>query len=123
MVFTHIPAVAVLFILPLLSSPSLAAILWLIRGFFSLMDVPTKQSYTMAIVSPEERSAMAGLQGVGQNLAGTISPFLSVLLWNTFSAWVPFFLAGTLKALYLSSLYFQFRKIPAPEEKNRVRSK
>lgn len=121
MVFTHIPAVAILFIVPLLSSPSLAAILWLIRGFFSLMDVPTKQSYTMAIVSPEERSAMAGLQGVGQNLAGTISPFLATILWSTFSAWVPFFLSGTLKVLYLSSLYFQFRKIPAPEEENRVR--
>jgi len=121
MVFTHIPAVAILFIVPMLSSASLAAILWLIRGFFSLMDVPTKQSYTMAIVSPEERSAMAGLQGVGQNLAGTISPFLATILWSTFAAWVPFFFSGTLKALYLSSLYFQFRKVPTPEEANRSR--
>ena len=122
MVFTHIPAVAILFIVPMLSSASLAAILWLIRGFFSLMDVPTKQSYTMAIVSPEERSAMAGLQGVGQNLAGTISPFLATFLWGTFAAWVPFFFSGALKAIYLSSLYFQFRKVPTPEEANRSRS-
>ena len=86
------------------------------------MDVPTKQSYTMAIVSPEERSAMAGLQGVGQNLAGTISPFLATFLWSTFAAWVPFFFSGALKAIYLSSLYFQFRKVPTPEEANRSRS-
>ena len=116
MVFTHIPASLLLIAIPFLPSAWLAAIFWLARGFCSRMDVPTRESYTMAIVAPEERVAMAGLNTTTRSVTGTISPSLATLLWSMGAVSLPFIVCGVLKIGYDLSLYFMFRDVHPPEE-------
>jgi MFS family permease len=79
--------------------------------------VPTRQSYVMAVVSPEERSAAAGITGVARTIGAAISPLFAGLLFARPSlANVPFFLAGTLKIVYDVLLYKEFKAVHAPEE-------
>ena len=119
-VFTHIPAVLMATAIPFLPSAGLAAAFWMGRGFFSQMDVPTKQSYTMAVVGSHERSALAGTNNVARSIIGTATPSLATLLWSTFSAAVPFVASGALKMAYLATFYFTFRSVRPPEEQRRL---
>jgi len=81
------------------------------------MDVPTRQSYTMAVVSPEERSAAAGITGVARTTGAAISPLFVGLMFARHSLInLPFFIAGTLKIVYDLLLYREFRALPSPEE-------
>jgi MFS family permease len=117
MVFTHIPSNILLIAVPLMPSLRLAVILLLVRFSISQMDVPTRQSYTMAVVAPDERSAASGVTTIARSVGGAVSPtltgiFLSVpALLST-----PFFLAGSLKIVYDLMLYRSFRKVTPPEE-------
>jgi MFS family permease len=82
------------------------------------MDVPTRQSYVMAVVSPEERSAAAGITGVARTIGASISPlFVGMLFARPALINVPFFLAGTLKIVYDLLLYKQFAAVQPPEER------
>jgi MFS family permease len=82
------------------------------------MDVPTRQSYTMAVVSAEERSAAAGITGVARTTGAAISPlFVGFLFSRPALINVPFFLAGGLKIVYDLLLYKQFIALAPPEEK------
>jgi len=116
MVVTHLPSNILLILVPLMPTLSLAVLVLLVRFSISQMDVPTRQSYTMAIVSPEERSAAAGITGVARTTGAAISPLFAGLLFARPSlVSVPFFLAGGLKIVYDLLLYRAFARVHPPE--------
>ena len=117
MVATHLPSNVLLILVPLMPTLALAVAVLLLRFSISQMDVPTRQSYTMAVVPPEERSAAGGITGVARTTGAAISPLFAGFLFARPSlANVPFFLAGGLKVVYDLLLYFSFRKLRPPEE-------
>ena len=111
MVFTHLPSNILLILVPFMPTLPLAAGVLLARFAISQMDVPTRQSYTMAIVSPEERSAAAGVTGVARSLGVSASPLLAGPLYLSAAlAWAPFVISGGLKIVYDLALYRAFIK-------------
>ena len=117
MVFTHIPSNVLLILVPLMPTLPLAIGVLLLRFSISQMDVPTRQSYTMAVVAPDERSAASGVTAIARSVGASISPALTGLLFSIpvlFSA--PFFLSGGLKIIYDLLLYREFRAVKPPEE-------
>jgi MFS family permease len=117
MVFTHLPSNMLLLLVPLMPNLPLAAGLLLLRFSISQMDVPARQSYTMAVVAPDERSAAAGLTGIARTIGASLSPALAgLLISNPALLGAPFFVAGTLKVIYDLLLYASFRALKAPEE-------
>jgi MFS family permease len=118
MVFTHVPSNIFLILVPLMPNLPLAIGMLLTRFSISQMDVPTRQSYTMAVVAPDERSAASGVTTIARSVGAALSPSLAGLLMATpllFSA--PFILAGSLKLVYDFLLYRSFRSVKPPEEK------
>jgi MFS family permease len=117
MVYTHLPSNILLILVPLMPTLPLAIAVLLLRFSISQMDVPTRQSYTMAVVNPEERSAAAGITGVARTTGAAISPLFAGFLFARPSLInVPFFLAGGLKILYDILLYRAFVQVTPPEE-------
>ena len=117
MVVTHLPSNILLILVPLMPSVSLAVLVLLLRFSISQMDVPTRQSYTMAVVPPEERSAAGGFTGVARTTGAALSPLLAGFLFARPSLIsTPFFIAGTLKIIYDLLLYKQFVAVRPPEE-------
>jgi MFS family permease len=117
MVFTHIPSNILLILVPLMPTLPLAIGVFLLRFSISQMDVPTRQSYTMAVVSPDERSAASGVTAIARSVGAAFSPALTGLLLSNpllFSA--PFFVSGGLKIIYDLLLYREFRAAKPPEE-------
>jgi MFS family permease len=117
MVVTHLPSNILLILVPLMPNLSLAVLVLLLRFSISQMDVPTRQSYTMAVVPAEERSAAGGFTGVARTTGAAISPLLAGFLFarpTLINA--PFFIAGTLKIIYDLLLYKQFVAVRPPEE-------
>ncbi len=117
MVFTHIPSNVLLMLVPLMPNLPLAIGLLLARFSISQMDVPTRQSYTMAVVAPDERSAAAGVTAIARSVGASVSPALTGLFFSVpmlFSA--PFFLTGGLKIVYDLLLYRSFQTVRPPEE-------
>jgi MFS family permease len=120
MVFTHIPSNLLLIAVPLMPSLPLAIGLLLLRFSISQMDVPTRQSYTMAVVSPDERSAAAGVTGIARTTGAALAPvFTGPLLASPLLLNFPFFLAGGLKIVYDLLLYFSFRRSRPPDRTRR----
>ncbi len=117
MVFTHIPSNLLLMLVPLMPTLPLAIAVLLARFSISQMDVPTRQSYTMAVVAPDERSAASGVTGIARSVGAAISPTLTGIFLS-FHALLsaPFFLAGGLKIIYDLLLYRSFRRLKPPEE-------
>ena len=116
MVFTHVPSS--LFLILAALSPNLTAALafLLLRSALSQMDVPTRSSYVMAVVTPPERPAAASVTAVPRSLASSLSPALAgVLLGGPFLG-APLVICGALKILYDAALLFSFRHIKPPEE-------
>jgi len=112
MVFTHIPSNVSLLLVPLAPNLPLAITVLLLRFSISQMDVPTRQSYLMAVVSPDERSAAAGVTGVGRTTGAAISPALAgPLLASPALMDLPFLLAGGLKIAYDVLLYTSCRRV------------
>jgi sugar phosphate permease len=117
MVFTHIPSNILLILVPLMPNLPLAITLLLVRFSISQMDVPTRQSYTMAVVDPLERSAAAGITGIARTIGASIAPlFTGPLLASVYLLNMTFFLAGGLKIIYDLALYRSFRTLRPPEE-------
>jgi MFS family permease len=118
MVLTHLPSNILLLLVPLMPNVKLAVLVLLARFSISQMDVPTRQSYTMAVVSPEERSAAAGITGVARTTGAAISPlFVGFLFARPELINVPFYIAGGLKIVYDLFLYREFISTKPPEEK------
>ena len=80
------------------------------------MDVPTRDSYTMSIVQPNERVAMASIHIVGRSIMGTVGPVVGTILWQTLTAVAPLIGCSVLKITYDISLYFMFRNVKPPHE-------
>jgi len=118
MVFTHIPSNLLLILVPLMPTLPLAIAVLLLRFTLSQMDVPTRQSYVMAVVEPDERSAAAGITGIARTTGAAISPsFSSVLMASVGYAALPFYLAGGLKIVYDLLMYREFSAVKPPEER------
>lgn len=114
MVFTHIPSNILLCLVPLMPNLELAITVLLLRASISQMDVPVRQSYTMAVVDPDERTAASGITHVARSIGAASSPVLAGLLMANplfFSA--PFFVAGGLKIVYDLYLYKMFKDVQA----------
>ena len=120
MVFTHLPSNVLLILVPLMPTLPLAILVLLVRFSLSQMDVPTRQSYVMAVVDPDERSAAAGVTGVARTTGAAISPSISsVLMASAGYAALPFYLAGGLKIAYDLLMYRDFRNVRPPEEEKK----
>jgi MFS family permease len=117
MVFTHIPSSIFMMLVPLMPTLPLAIAVLLARFSISQMDVPTRQSYTMAVVAPDERSAASGVTTIARSVGAALSPSLTGILFSIPSLLsVPFFLCGGLKIIYDLLLYRSFRRLKPPEE-------
>ncbi len=116
MVFTHLPSNILLLLVPFMPTLPLAIVLLLARSALSQMDVPTRNSYVMAIVPPEERAAAASVTSVPRSLAQGMSPLLSGYLLGLSSFGWPLVLAGALKAVYDVLMLAMFAKVHPPEE-------
>lgn len=116
MVFTHIPSSIALMLAALAPTLPLALVLLLIRAGLSQMDVPTRSSYVMAVVTEAERAAAASFTSVPRSLAAAASPALAGALFAaSFRAW-PLLICGALKITYDLLLLMQFRHLKPPEE-------
>jgi MFS family permease len=119
MVFTHIPSNVLLILVPLMPTLPLAIAVLLVRFSISQMDVPTRQSYTMAVVSPDERSAASGVTTIARSVGAALSPTLTgIFLSIPALLSAPFFFCGGLKIVYDLLLYRSFRRLRPPEEQN-----
>lgn len=116
MVFTHIPSSVFLIAVPFAPSLKIAALLFLVREALVEMDVPTRQSYIVAVVPPEARSYASGITTFTRNVAYAIAPGLAGLAMSGVSLHVPLFLGGGIKILYDVLLYGAFRRVKPPEE-------
>jgi MFS family permease len=117
MVATHLPSNVLLILVPLMPTLRLATAVLLARFSISQMDVPTRQSYLMAVVSAEERSAAAGVTGVARTIGAAISPlFVGMFFAHPSLINLPFFIAGSLKIAYDLLLYRAFVTVKPPEE-------
>jgi MFS family permease len=109
MVFTHLPSNVLLILVPLMPTADLAIAVLLLRFSISQMDVPTRQSYVMAIVQPDERSAAAGVTAVARSVGASISPSLAtMLIASPVLLAGPFLISGVLKIIYDLLLYRGF---------------
>jgi len=116
MVFTHIPSSLCLIAAAFAPNLMVALILLLVRSALSQMDVPTRTSYVMAVVTPAEQPAAASVTAVPRTLASSISPaFAGVLLAGSFAGW-PLLICGVLKIGYDLALLYSFQHIKPPEE-------
>ncbi len=117
MVFTHLPSNILLMLVPLMPNLPLATLVLLARFSISQMDVPTRQSYLMAVVGPEERSAAGGVTGVARTIGAALAPVFAGFLYARPSLMsVPFFIAGALKVVYDLLLYRGFAAAYPPPE-------
>ena len=118
-VFTHLPANLFLVLTPFMPTLALAVAFLLLRSALSQMDVPTRTSYVMAVVSPPERPAAASVTSVPRSLAAALSPLLAgYLLGLTTFGW-PLVIGGALKGIYDVLLLIMFRGVRPPEEAER----
>lgn len=116
MVFTHIPSNILLILVPFMPTVELAVVVLFLRFSISQMDVPTRQSYLMAVVNEHERSAAAGITGVARTLGAALAPVIaSPLLASSLLMNLPFIIAGLLKLIYDGLLYYQFRELKPKE--------
>ena len=119
MVFTHLPSNVLLILVPLMPNLELAVGVLLARFAISQMDVPTRQSYTIAVVEPDERSAAAGVTGIARSLGAAVSPSLATpLLQSVPLAGLPFIIGGGLKIVYDLLVLRAFSAVRPPEERS-----
>jgi len=117
MVLTHIPSSICLIAAAFSSDLTLTLGLLLVRSALSQMDVPTRTSYVMAVVTPSEQTAAASVTAVPRSLASSISPAFSGMLLTLPFAGLPLVLCGSLKIVYDVALLYSFRHIKPPEER------
>jgi predicted MFS family arabinose efflux permease len=119
MVYTHIPANALLMLAALMPNAPLAIAVLLARVALSQMDVPARQSYVMAMVPPEERAAAASVTNVPRSLASALAPAIGGFLLSQSSFGWPLLIGGAIKLAYDLLLLHQFRDLRTEEEQAR----
>ena len=117
MVFTHIPANVLIIAVAFAPTLPIAVVLYLLRMALSQMDVPTRQSYIVAVVREDERTIAAGVTNISRNVTQAISPSLTGALIQSLSLSAPFVIGGALKVAYDIALFLNFRNVKPPEEK------
>jgi MFS family permease len=117
MVFTHIPANVLIIAVAFAPTLPIAVALYLLRMALSQMDVPTRQSYIVAVVREDERTIAAGVTNISRNVTQAISPSLTGALIQSLSLSAPFVIGGALKVAYDVTLFLNFRNVKPPEEK------
>ena len=111
MVFTHIPSNILLILVAFSPSLPIAVTLYLARMALSQMDVPTRQSYIVAVVKEDERTAAAGITNISRNISQAISPAIAGSILQSVSLLsAPFLLGGLIKIIYDIALYSQFKR-------------
>jgi len=115
-VWTQVVSNVCLILFAFSTTGSIAVAIWMIRGLFDEMDVPTRQSYMMALVPPEERTAMAGSANLGRGLGRVPSSTLTGFLWAGAYTVAPWLIGGGLKLAYNFAIFFSFRNVKIPEE-------
>ena len=115
-VWTQVVSNVCLILFAFSTTGSIAVAIWMIRGLFDEMDVPTRQSYMMALVPPEERTAMAGSANLGRGLGRVPSSTLTGFLWAGAYTVAPWLIGGGLKLSYNFAIFFSFRNVKIPEE-------
>ena len=116
MVYSHLPSNLMTMSVPFMPSLAASSAVYMGRSLLSQMDVPTRQSYVMAIVKPEERSRVAGLINLPRSLTSAIGPTIAGFVMQFVGPSLPFVFAGGVKAVYDIALYFNFRDVKPPEE-------
>jgi MFS family permease len=117
MVFTHVPSNVLMMLIPFMPTLPLTIAVLLLRFSISQMDVPTRQSYTMAVVDPDERSAAAGITTIARSVGAAVSPALTGFFLSVPGLLsLPFLLGGGVKLLYDLLLFVGFRHAKPPEE-------
>ena len=117
MVFTHIPSSLLLLTLPIAPTFGVAAVLFILREGLSEMDVPTRQSYLMAIVPPHERAWAAGISQLARAAGRMVSPALAGAAMQAGALWLPLAAGAAIKIVYDLLLWRAFRQIKPPEER------
>jgi MFS family permease len=120
MVYSHLPANLMTMSIPLMPNLATSSVVYVGRSLLSQMDVPTRQSYTMAIVKPEERTRVAGLINLPRSITSALGPSIAGAIMQFVGPSIPFLIAGSLKIIYDLILYFMFRNVKPPEEQNRA---
>jgi len=117
MVFTHIPSSLLLLTVPLAPTFAIAAILFLLREGLVEMDVPTRQSYVMAMVKPEERTFASGVTHLVRLGGWAVAPAFAGWLMQAVALGAPLVVGATMKIGYDLALWASFRKLKPPEER------
>ena len=117
MVFTHMPSNICLILAAFSGSLTVVLALLLVRSALSQMDVPTRTSFVMAVVTPAERTAAASITAVPRSLASSVSPAISGALLSSAFIGLPFVVCGVLKIVYDVALLVAFRHVRPPEER------
>ncbi len=107
---------SVMILMALTGNWLLAVVFFLIRELINDMDIPTRQSYSMAIVPPEARTAMAGVTNLGRTMAQSVSPALAGVVAQSTLLGIPIILGSVIKLIYNGALYVMFKSVKAPEE-------
>jgi MFS family permease len=116
MVYSHLPANMMMAVIPYMPTLKTSLFFYLSRSLLSQMDVPTRQSYTMAIVKPEERARFQSLLNLPRSITLAIGPSISGYLMQFIGLSTPFLVAGVIKAVYDVLLWVTFKDIKPPEE-------
>jgi MFS family permease len=119
MVFTHIPSSLLLLTVPFAPSFSVAAVLFVLREGLVEMDVPTRQSYVMAVVRPDERTFASGITHLVRLASWAVAPAFAGLLMRSLALGAPLFVGASMKIAYDLLLYAAFRHHRPPEERDR----
>jgi MFS family permease len=122
MVFTHLPSNLCLVAIPFVPSLSVVIALLIVRSLLSQMDVPTRNSYVMAVVTPRERPAAASVTSVPRSLASAIGPVIAGYLFLLSGFGWPVLIAGVLKSGYDLALLAMFSHVRPPEEREVARA-
>ena len=116
MVYSHLPANLMMAVIPYMPTLETSLFFYLGRSLLSMMDVPTRQSYTMAIVKPEERSRFQALLNLPRSVTMAIGPGIAAYVMQFVGISMPFLIAGIIKSFYDIALWFTFKDIKPPEE-------
>jgi len=116
MVFTHLPSNFLILLVPLMPNVEWAIAVLLVRYSLSQLDVPTRQSYTMAVVDADERAAAAGVLSVARNAGAAVAPLFTGTILAVPALGLPFLLAGGIKVIYDLWIFAVFRHVKPPEE-------
>jgi MFS family permease len=116
MIYTHVPSCLLLFTIVASDNFALAAFFFLLREALNEMDVPTRQSYVMAVVRPEERLAAAGITALVRSVGWALAPMLAGVMMEAGGLGLPLVVAGFTKLSYDVLLWLEFRRLKPPEE-------